>query len=619
MRNIWRIFRDDLRYAKSSLVAILVVLALCLVPVMYAWFNIAGSWDPYGNTSQLKVAVANSDDGYESALSPLPLNIGDRVVGMLHENQDYGWVFVDEAEAMEGMRAGRYFAAIVIPNDFSSKMMSVLASDAEQASVDYYLNMKVTPLAPIIAEEDGEIVVEDIRQHFTEAVNEMAVGLASDLVALSTSDSAREFGTRFVARLDEAATSLDAASAQTRTFSSLVDAAEQLVAATANSLKGSGQAVDASDSFLATVSEALKAAVSAAQTAATDVRNQMPSSASSGSGLSGSLAAQTLSEDMSSVASSVDTAANQANTLATSLKETVASLLAATTSSANELTSVRDSLNAAANKLSASASKVRKLEDDIARALARGNLSEFASIVGGNRATAAQWLIEPVTIERHTIYSVENYGSSIAPFYTVFSLWLGAVLLVALMKTSISRERLRRYEEQAGRPVKNYEQYLGRYLIFLLLSLVQATVVGLGDVFFLRVQCAHPILFMAACWVCALVFSNVVYTLAVSFGQVGKALCILLLIMQVVGAGGEFPIQMTGDFFQVAYLFLPATHGVHALQASVAGLYGAEYPLDLLKLAAFLVPSLLLGLALRRPVMRCADFFGAKLEQTGLM
>ena len=178
---------------------------------------------------------------------------------------------------------------------------------------------------------------------------------------------------------------------------------------------------------------------------------------------------------------------------------------------------------------------------------------------------------------------------------------------------------MRRYEEKRGRPVKNYEQYLGRYLVFALLALIQATVVGVGDLFFLHIQCDHPLLFMCACWACAIVFSNIVYTFAVSFGEIGKALCIILLVMQVAGSGGEYPVQMMGAFFQAVYPFLPFTYGMHAMQEAVAGVYGMEYAYDLLRLAAFLLPSLFLGLAVRRPLIRAADFLSAKLEETGIM
>ena len=620
MSNIWRIFRDDVRLAKSNIIAVLVVLGLCVVPVLYAWFNIAGSWDPYANTNKLKVAVANNDEGYESSLVPIELNIGDRVVNMLHDNDGYDWQFVDENEALEGVRSGEYYAALVIPEDFSSKMMSVLSSDTETADIDYYLNTKENPVAPVLAGEGAAGVVEDIRVQFTESVDAMALGLTSDLLAFISSDKANEFGTRFASRLGETADNLEAASEQVRSFANLAGASSALAESVAKALSGSEDAADASGSTVATAAKALDSAVNSAQSAASDIEQQVEAAKSKSElGEVGSEAAQKLAGDIASLATSVDSVEKQTKAVSKSLQETVDSMAGSTDSVKSSLDFVHDDLNVAANKLSAAATKIRKFQDDVSSALSRGNLNAVASIVGSNASSIARWLADPVQVEKHVVYPVENYGSSMAPFYTILSIWVGAVILVALMKTGVSRERRQRYELECGRPLKNYELYLGRYLIFAVLALIQATVVCLGDVLFLRIQCVHPLLFLVACWVCALVFSNIVYTLALSFGEIGKALCIIMLVMQVAGSGGEYPIQMMGAFFQQVYAFLPFTYGMHAMQAAIAGVYGTDFVMSLLFLLAFLVPSLLLGLALRTPVIRLMESFNAKLEQTGLM
>ena len=117
MRNVWRIFKDDLRLVGSSIVSVLIVLGLCLAPAVCAWTGIIANWNPHDNTGRLKVAVSNGDDGYESSLMPIRLNIGDRVVSLLRENDDYDWVFVDEWKAIEGVRSGEYYAALTIPRE----------------------------------------------------------------------------------------------------------------------------------------------------------------------------------------------------------------------------------------------------------------------------------------------------------------------------------------------------------------------------------------------------------------------------------------------------------------------------------------------------------------------
>ena len=602
MRNVWRIFRDDLRLANGSVVAMLVVLALCLAPALFAWVSVAGSWNPSNNAGQLKVAVANSDYGYESSLMPTRLNVGDRVVGVLRDNDDYGWVFVDERTALDGVNSGEYYAAITIPKDFSSKTMASLSSESEQVSVGFYLNTKISPVASILAGEGGSSVEEGIRNSFTKAVDDMSLELAADFVSFAGGNNAREFGVRLVAHLDAAANSLDATADQIRSFAILAEGASSLTSAADEALLGSEDVAGATGKVVSGASESLNAAVDSAQSAAASIRQQVQAAQDVGSlGSVGTETASRLATDVASLASSVDSIAHEAESVSVSFEKTATSLSTSTKSVESSLSAVRNQLGIAANKLNASSAKVRKFQEDVASAIAKGDLSTVATIVGGRGALLARWVAQPVRIEEQTVNPLENYGSSIAPFFTAFSLWIGVVLMMLVLKTRVSRGRLDRYEEKGeerSRPVRGFERYLGRYLVFAVVALVQATIVALGDLLFLRIQCANPLLFFVACWVCALAFSCLAYTLCALFGNVGKALCIVVLVLQVVGGSGVFPAQLLGDLYPVASLLLPVTHGAHALQASVVGLYDMEYAYDLLRLAAFFLPSLILGLAL---------------------
>ena len=168
-------------------------------------------------------------------------------------------------------------------------------------------------------------------------------------------------------------------------------------------------------------------------------------------------------------------------------------------------------------------------------------------------------------------------------------------------------------------PVRLHEIYLGRYLFFGGLALLQATLVCAGDILFFGIQCDNPLQFVLAGWVASLVFSNIVYTLTVSFGDIGKALAVVLLVMQVGGSGGTFPIEMTGPVFQAIYPFLPFTHGINAMHAAMAGAYHMEYWVELGILASYLIPSLALGVVFRRPVIKANDWIIEKLESTKLI
>lgn len=222
-----------------------------------------------------------------------------------------------------------------------------------------------------------------------------------------------------------------------------------------------------------------------------------------------------------------------------------------------------------------------------------------------------------------------------APFYTILSIWVGAIILCAMLKVTISdREKahvlglgdtLPRIAGPSGPGnasrwgLRLDHEYFGRYTIFALLALLQGTLVCLGDMYFLGVQANHALQFLAVGWLAALVFSNIVYTLTVSFGDIGKAVAVVLLVMQVAGSGGTFPIETLPKFFQMLYPFLPFPHAIDAMHAAMAGSYGNEYLLDMVYLALFLIPSLLLGLVLRKPVIRLNNWVSRNLESTKVM
>ena len=142
MKNIWEIFRRDIKRIKNNVIAMIVIMGITVVPCLYAWFNIAASWDPYKNTGNLKVAVASVDKGYEGSLIPLELNMGDQVLTSLRSNSQLDWVFTSKKKAVSGVKSGKYYAAIVIPENFSTDMMSLFSENISKPSITYYSNAK---------------------------------------------------------------------------------------------------------------------------------------------------------------------------------------------------------------------------------------------------------------------------------------------------------------------------------------------------------------------------------------------------------------------------------------------------------------------------------------------
>ncbi|MFR3273118.1 MAG: YhgE/Pip domain-containing protein [Slackia sp.] len=147
MRNIWRLFTGDVKRIGRNVVTVIIVLGLVLIPSLFSWYNMIACWSVFDNTGNLKVAVANVDEGYKSDLVPIEVNIGDQVVSALRANDQLRWVITDEDDAIDGARSGRYYAAVVIPESFSKDMMTFYSDDVEHAKITYYSNEKKNAIA----------------------------------------------------------------------------------------------------------------------------------------------------------------------------------------------------------------------------------------------------------------------------------------------------------------------------------------------------------------------------------------------------------------------------------------------------------------------------------------
>ena len=170
MRKIIDFIKRDLRHIKGNVIALVVIMGIIVVPTFYAWFNIGGFWDPYSNTKNLKVAVANSDLGYTSDLMPIDINFGNRVVDDLRKSTTIGYTVVSEDEAIEGVRSGEYYAAVVIPEDFSADLLTALSDNPVKAQVKFYQNEKANAIAQIVTNKASAAIEKDIDESFASTV-----------------------------------------------------------------------------------------------------------------------------------------------------------------------------------------------------------------------------------------------------------------------------------------------------------------------------------------------------------------------------------------------------------------------------------------------------------------
>lgn len=234
MRNFAHIFATDVRRVRRNAIAIVVLFGVVVLPSFFGWFNVLSSWDPFGNVKNLKVAVANADEGYTSDLFPLKVNVGEQVISNLRANTDLDWVFTSQDQAIAGTKSGEYYAALVLPPSFSRDMITFLAPGAVPASIDYYTNEKKNALSPKITDEAATEVSTTINSTFTKTLNDVGLALISSLADRAGSEEASAALTRVQASAQTAATTLESGASTLEMFSSLLTSSKALVSSAAS-------------------------------------------------------------------------------------------------------------------------------------------------------------------------------------------------------------------------------------------------------------------------------------------------------------------------------------------------------------------------------------------------
>ena len=316
---------------------------------------------------------------------------------------------------------------------------------------------------------------------------------------------------------------------------------------------------------------------------------------------------------LGTLADQIDGAAGNAQTITDSLSKTLGDVSSMAASAADGLGDAASAINEAADALDTAASRLSELHAKLSAALDSQDMRQVRDILTANPDDLASFISSPVAVDRNAVFAIENNGSAMAPFYTTLAIWIGGVVLAALVKTNASEKAL----EETG--CSHTQAYIARLALFALIGLLQSTLICAGDLYYLGVQCANPVLFFLAGWLASFTFVNIIYALTASFGDVGKAIAVVLMVIQVAGSGGTFPREMLPQAFQAIYPFLPFVHAENAMRAAMFGLYGNDFWVSLGTLAGFIVPALLLGLVLRKPIIRLNEWVERKLESTKLM
>lgn len=727
VKNIYRIFARDIKEIRGNLILLLIIGGLCVLPSLYAWFNIEASWDPYGNTKGISVAIVNKDIG--ANIEKESVNLGDSVVDELKKNNDLGWAFLtSESKATEGVKSGKYYAMIVIPKDFSEKLKTVTEEDVKTANIDYIVNEKLNAIAPKITDKGATSIQLSINQMLVETVSKAALitlGGASagiedalpklgniedsladlnsqledlDDILLNTENSTDNVNKMIDNTKNTIPTiqkSLSRTKDLTNDLQRFFDTSSDTLDRLSPNMKNTIRVIrDLSNSFKDSLDE-LESLKDIADENVTIVKNQINDSLTIAinkidsilsfnnsllnmtKGIQSFLKTVHLPENralnraidkitnnntklediksdlntlkidslndisidqnvLDNIKVSLDGVIDNSNYLynnfdylfeeplddlmksGTDMNKDILKLIDQTNdafplvnNSLDNISLIVDStesnLNSMRKSLPAARRNIDKTSDTIEKIRTNKDLQKIIDVFQSDILKRSEFLKEPVKINEKQLFKMGNYGSAMSPFYSVLACWVGVLILVSVLSTSVSGN------------YTHTEIYWGRSFTYLTLALIQGLIIGIGDVFLLGVQVKHPILFIALLVFSSFVFTYIIYSLVSVFGVIGKAMGIFLLVIQIGGSGGTFPVILAPTFFQTIHKIIPFTYAISACREAVGGIYPPALITDIKAMFGFLFIFIILALFLKKPINNFFEPFGKKFSSSSLI
>ena len=683
MRNIQEIFIDDLKSIYKNFFVCIVVVFLMFIPSIYAWFNIVASWDPYANTEGILVGVANNDKGAE--LNGKAVNIGKEVMEGLKENKDLGWRFTSEKEAIEKVEKGDYYASIIIPENFSEHIATIMTDDPKKAGIDYYVNEKINSIAPKITAAGANSIVDNVSKTFIKSAsgsilaifNELGITLQNELPTIQkmknmvylleaelpeleqnikTVQTHVKKAEDIIKRVNDGLNSIEGITSQkdklVSDVSSYVDSTRQAfeginpllkndienirsdnesILVLANRLTGQDLPDNESDqlveqgvtrinkelylldsmyNLLVRVNQfneknMLQPEIQLVDELRDNASNQLQALNDRAYGNLIELGRnndQVLASFQESYSKETGPKFNEIwneteailNNVQLTMEEgtkvlpEVRTLLNETNRTLGTRTAdiekLQNKFPEIETKIKALASKMREIDKSY-------NMEEVIDFLRNDIEQESEFFSEPVLLNKHSLFPIPNYGSAMSPFFTALSLWVGGTILISMLSVGVSQK-----------VYSPYQIYIGRYLIFFIIGVMQALSVSIGNIVLIGVYVADKFEYILFSVLISTVFTLIVYTFVSVLGNVGKGISVVLMVLQISSSGGTFPIQVTPPFFQHINPFLPFTYAVGLLRESVGGITWSVAGKDIFILILFLIITFILGVILKKPL-----------------
>lgn len=696
MRTVFQIFANDLRSVVSNFFALVLVLGIGVFPAAYAWINLYAVNDPYVNTGNMPVAIASNDKGIEQ--DGEHINASFDVQDSLKDNDSIGWVFTDtEQEAIDGVRSGQYYAAIVFEDNFTYNMYHVeetLIDD--EPSITYYSNHKKNAVAPKITDAAAKAVLKQINSKYLETVFRevfKGTGEAADTLELDSDRSVDDILTQLTLARDalqdyDKAISMSAESSE-QARSSLQQAKKDLhgkrsdIKQRARSAKKeikktekkltkinkqikkridalNGQVDELDETLMKLqkpVSETEKAKLLDKALTRTDsvltrlqeLRALLPNDprTTAGKGAVETLGNMTkraqkikklLEKAQRNPGAEIDPQIFEASKmlksadLAPHFKLVIAELKTALTlitplvsAGGETLDDVDPVIDGAGNTLEGLEASlvqiqpmIRSLEkklgeiiDKVESADESDRAEVLTEMLGGDPDEYSKFFVNLVEVETNEIYKAETFGTGMLPFYTAIALWVGGVMMISVLSTRIRRKKFPKATEIEG--------FFGRFLTFFIVGQIQAAVIVGGEMLLFGFAPTNPGFLYLAAAIAALAFDLLIFGLVLALGNIGKAIVVVLMVLQIAGSSGTFPIELLPDVFGKIYLFFPFPYAINAMREALSGMYGNVYIINLAELMLFGLVGILLGVFVRKPFEGVDRFVSEKMEETEVL
>ncbi|NFH00366.1 YhgE/Pip domain-containing protein, partial [Clostridium botulinum] len=692
----------------------IVIIALCILPSLYAWFNIAASWDPYAQeaTSKIKIGVVNKDKG--AFILDKDIILGDEVIEGLKENDLLGWQFVSEEEANEAIKKGKYYATITIPEDFSKDMTSIITSDIKKGTIIYTVNEKINAIAPKLTDKGASGVQENVTKSIIETVSkvlltaskEAGIELEDQIPKISNVyNMLEEIRSRFgeinettdlaydgVVKIKELVKEIQedmpliyetlnntkSLSSEVENFisvsksglndmsptikgdiklvseiskdislytNSIIDAinsntekAPEMINNLINKVRSLEKVNDSVLRFLKALNnisstkplngiinrletlqgnidkikislQSIKDSLDAGNAVDLSLLNNIKALADNVASTSEDIYSKFDTEILPQINDIFDSAFKVAENTLTIIEEAekklpkVENILDTVYKGADKgiegITFVKEKLPEAERIINEITDKMKNVTDE-------KSLKELIDLLKEDVQERTDFLTTPVNLETRELYPMGNYGSAMTPFYSVLSLWVGLLLLLSILTVNTHGE------------YKFWEIYFGKLMLFMTLALIQSLIVVIGDLYLLKVYCLNPILLILGMLFTSVVFVSILYSAVSVFGNVGKVIGIVLLVLQIGGSGGTFPIELTPRFFQIIHPFLPFTYAISFAREAIGGVVGEVLVKDIIILLIYAVASILIAVFLKKPINKILEKFTKKFEESGL-